>query len=151
MAENKHSIPRMISLIYRTGHIYIGKQLKEYNIGKGQYIFLNALYKKDNISQEELSSYLRIDKGTTAKALKKLEEEGLIERTADDKDRRANKVCLTEKAKLIRQDVRTVLHDWKNVLLTDFTEEEEELAFKILEKMCDNAENHVINDLNSEI
>ena len=39
-----------------------------------------TLYRKDGISQEELSENLHIDKGTTCRAIKKLEEEGLFDK-----------------------------------------------------------------------
>ena len=41
-------------------------------------MFLLELYKKDGKNQEELSEKLNIDKGTTARAIKKLEEEGFL-------------------------------------------------------------------------
>jgi len=98
MNENKNSLGRWISLLHRHGHIYVGRHLKQYNIKKGQYTFLNALYKKDGIRQEQLSDYLKIDKGTTAKAIKKLEDYDYIIRKVDPIDKRAYNVYLTEKA-----------------------------------------------------
>ena len=113
MIDARNTIPRWISLLYRYGQMYIGEHLKAYDIGKGQHIFLNALYKEDGLTQEDLADYLKIDKGTTAKALKKLEEQGYITRTVSEKDKRCNEVHLTEKALLIKEDVRKVLTDWR--------------------------------------
>ncbi|MEW9700004.1 MarR family winged helix-turn-helix transcriptional regulator [Paenibacillus sp. SI8] len=139
MIDAKNSIPRWVSLLYRYGQMYIGEHLKNYDIGRGQHIFLNALYKEDGLTQEELAEYLKIDKGTTAKALKKLEEQGYITRTVSRKDKRCNEVHLTEKALLIKDDVRKVLVDWRERLTYGMTEEEKEMAHSILEKMGNNA------------
>ncbi|SDN53152.1 DNA-binding transcriptional regulator, MarR family [Paenibacillus sp. yr247] len=139
MIDTRNSIPRWISLLYRYGQMYIGEHLKEYDIGRGQHIFLNALYKEDGLSQEELADYLKIDKGTTAKALKKLETKGYIARTVSEKDKRCNEVHLTEKALLIKDDVRKVLTDWRERLTFGLKEEEKQLALTILEKMGHNA------------
>ena len=139
MSENRNSLARWISLLHRYGHIYVGKELKEYNISKGQYIFLNALYKQEGISQEQLSDYLKIDKGTTAKAIKKLEEEEYVIRKIDVKDKRAYNIYLTEKAIKIKPVVRKAMTDWIDILYSGFTEEEKELSLALLEKMGENA------------
>ncbi|MEK8132176.1 MarR family transcriptional regulator [Paenibacillus filicis] len=139
MAEHKYTIPRLISLLYRYGHMYIADRLREHEIGRGQYIFLNALYKADGLSQEELAEYLLIDKGTTAKALKKLEEQGYVTRQVRDDDKRFYRVFLTTKALGIKDEVRSVLIDWRSLLTDGFSDEEKELAWTLLERMGENA------------
>ena len=139
MNENKNSVARWISLLHRHGHIYVGRQLKQYNINKGQYIFLNALYKKDGIRQEELSDYLKIDKGTTAKAIKKLEDDEYIIRIVDTNDKRAYNVYLTEKALKVKPIVRKAMMAWTDILFLGFSEEEKKTALALLERMGENA------------
>jgi len=139
MTDRKNTIPRWVSLLYRYGQMYVGERLKHYDIGKGQYIFLNALYKQDGLSQEQISSDLKIDKGTTAKALKKLEAQGYVVRQVREEDKRSYRVFLTEKALLIKDDVRSVLVEWRNILTEGLTEEQKQLALELLEKMGSNA------------
>lgn len=139
MPDQKYTIPRWISLLYRSGQVYIGSQLKEYGIGRGQYIFLNTLYKGDGLSQDEIAEYLVIDKGTTAKALKKLEELGYVTRQAREDDKRYNQVFLTEKALGIKDEVRRVLVEWRHMLTQGLSEEEKETAISLLERMGSNA------------
>ncbi|WP_291637914.1 MarR family transcriptional regulator [Clostridium sp.] len=139
MNENKNSIARWISLLHRHGHVYVGKQLKQYNINKGQYIFLNALYKKDGIRQEQLSDYLKIDKGTTAKAIKKLEDDEYIIRLVDVKDKRAYNVYLTEKALKMKPMVLKAMMAWTDILFSGFSEEERETSLALLQRMGKNA------------
>lgn|GEM_PF-260005 len=139
MIDAKNSIPRWVSLLYRSGQTYIGERLKHLDIGKGQHIFLNALYKEDGLSQEQLSDYLKIDKGTTAKALKKLEEQGYVTRTTCENDKRRNRVRLTPKALAIQNELRAVLADWRERLTYGFNEEEKQAAGVLLEKMGRNA------------
>ncbi len=148
MNKNKNSVARWISLLHRHGHEYVGRQLKQYNINKGQYIFLNALYRKDGIRQEELSDYLKIDKGTTAKAIKKLEDDEYIIRIVDKKDKRAYNVYLTEKALNIKPRVRKAMVAWTDILFLGFSEEEKETALTLLERMGQNATtiNDCLND-----
>jgi DNA-binding MarR family transcriptional regulator len=81
---------------------------------------------------------LIIDKGTTAKALKKLEEEGLVKRSVDENDKRAYRVYLTAEGKDIIKDIRNVLLEWNDILTSDFTEEEKKMALDLLQRMVEN-------------
>ncbi|MNI14135.1 HTH-type transcriptional regulator MgrA [compost metagenome] len=139
MQDQRNTIPRWVSLLYRYGQMYISEQLEGHDLGKGQFMFLNALYKEDGLSQEELSNYLKIDKGTTAKALKKLEAQGYVSRKVRDADKRSYQIYLTQKSLDIKNEVRKVLVDWRLILSHGFTEEEEEQALLLLEKMGNNA------------
>ena len=101
MINNKREpIAKYISLIYRKGNCFINREVSKFGIGSGQIMFLMQLYNKDGISQEELSENLNIDKATTCRAIKKLEEQGLLTRVKDEKDKRAYKLYLTIKFKL---------------------------------------------------
>lgn len=139
MKNNEPNIGRQISILYRLGQSYIGKRLEQYNIGSGQYIFLLILYRHSGISQEELSSHLRIDKATTAKAVKKLETLGYVERRADPKDKRAYELYITDKAEEIRPQVQAAMKSWRNLLTTGLDENEIKVANTLLAKMTENA------------
>jgi DNA-binding MarR family transcriptional regulator len=137
--NQNNSLSRWISLLYRYSHIYIGRQLSNYDISNGQYIFLNALYKQDGISQEEISDYLKIDKGTTAKVIMQLEKEAYIIRRVDETDKRSKKVFLTEKGLKIKPIVRKTLENWTDALWIGFTEDEKKLTLKMIERIANNA------------
>jgi DNA-binding MarR family transcriptional regulator len=138
--QQRYSIPRWMSILYRTGQMYLGNRFKELDIGKGQFIFLNALYRQDGRTQEEISYDLRIDKGTTAKALKKLEEQGYVVRTVREHDKRSYNVHLTPKALQIKDEVRQGFVQWRELLMEGLTAEEKTNMLHILEKMGRNAE-----------
>ena len=76
-------ISKYASMIYRCGQIYYDEYLTPYHIGCGQQFFLLRIYEKPGISPYELASMGMYDKGTCARALKKLEGEGYIERVVD--------------------------------------------------------------------
>lgn len=117
----------------------MAKELKEYNLGTGQYIFLLTLLKKDGISQEELSKSYYIDKGTTARAIAKLEQEGYVLRKKYEEDKRANRIYLTEKALEFKPVLFEILRKWVGILSSDLSKEEEVVAIKLLEKMGESA------------
>ena len=135
--EHKH-IAKYISQLYRKGSSYINKEISKYGIGSGQFMFLLELYKKDGKNQEEIAEDLKMDKGTTARALKKLEEQGFVTRIKDVNDKRANKIYLNNKAKEVEDGVLDVLIDWNKQITKTLTKEEEDVLKNLLEKVCDN-------------
>jgi len=137
--ENQESIGRLISYIYRYSQIHIAKELGDYNIGSGQFSFLMILYHNDGVSQESIAKALRVDKATTARAIKKLMEEEYVYKERSLLDKRVYKVFLTERAKKIKSKIIRVLSGWTEFLLSDFTKEERELFTKLLIKIAKNA------------
>ena len=135
---NCDNIGKYISQIYRKGRIFIGKSLEEHNVGQGQVMFLLELYIEDGRNQEELADVLKIDKGTTARAIKKLEDNGLIRREKDEKDKRSNRVYLTEKGKSIKGNIFFTLNQWDKKMSEQLDKEEKELMIKLLKKVCSN-------------
>ncbi len=138
--DNKGSIGRWISLLHRYGNVYMNEQLKEYNLGAGQYQFLATLYKNEGVSQDELACILKIDKGTAARAIAKLEKEGYIERKVFSVDKRIKKLYLTDKGYAFEAKLNAILSGWKNIITKDLSCDEQESALKLLNKMSLNAE-----------
>ena len=136
---NRKSVGRYVSCIHRYSRIYIANELEALGIGYGQFHFLRLLYKKDGINQETLAEFLMTDKATSARAIKKLEDEGYIIREKDKFDKRSYKIFLTEKAKKFEPKIKKILRNWTEILLTDFNEDEKKLLFKYLQRIVDNA------------
>lgn len=135
----ERSLGRWISLLYRYGQMFVGKELEPYDIGKGQFYFLLALYKRDGMRQEELADLLKIDKGTTARAIDKLEQAGYIRREPSQEDLRANWVFLTPKALDFKPELVAILLRWTEIISNGMAQEEIEQSFSLLERMAQNA------------
>ncbi|GAA0105361.1 MarR family transcriptional regulator [Paraclostridium sordellii] len=136
--EKKRHIGKYISQLYRKSSVFINKELAKYGIRSGQLMFLMDLYLKDGKNQEEISERLKIDKATTARALKKLEEQDFIKRVKDDNDKRSNKIYLTDTSKDLKEDVYGVLDEWNEKISKSLTKEEKETLANLLEKVCKN-------------
>ena len=113
-------VGKAISYLYRYEQIYIEKKIELYGIGSGQFPFLMRLYREDGINQETLSNYLKIDKGTTARAIQKLVDEGYVFRQRDEKDKRSYRVFLTEKGKKLEPDMKKIVSEWEDILFFGF-------------------------------
>lgn len=137
--DKRKSLVKAISAIYRYSQTYIGRNIRKYRIGQGQWAFLTQLlFNYDGITQEELSEILNIDKANTARALKKLESEGYVYREEDPKDSRKKLVYVTKKSRDFEQEFHEVFKGLNRLLVKDFTDDERETVRRLLYKMFDN-------------
>lgn len=138
MLNLENSPGRWISTLHRYAQSHIGKCLKPYDIGSGQYIFLMVLYRNDGRKQEDLAKELNIDKGTTARAISNLEKHGYVTKVVDEADKRANRVYLTSKAYELKPKIHQTLLAWTNIITAGMSEDEIATALDLFEKMAAN-------------
>lgn len=138
MSHKGKSIGQYISILYRCGQSFFDKELQDYQIGSGQFLFLAVLLECDGISQESLAEKLQIDKGTTARALQKLEAAGYVTKAADPADKRANLVFVTAKARALCPVLLAITQKWTCLLTKNFSLAERELLQNMLKKMAEN-------------
>ncbi|GKZ11108.1 hypothetical protein ANS017_24920 [Paraclostridium bifermentans] len=70
--DDKKYVGKFISQLYRKSRVFINREVAKYDLSSGQLMYLMDLYVKDGKNQEEISEVLKIDKGTTARAIKKI-------------------------------------------------------------------------------
>ena len=129
-------IGRLVSLIHRQNQKLLSKELKKYELGNGgQHAFLKKIILQPGINQDELSSVLKFDKATTARAMKQLEKVGYIEKRTDEKDRRANNLYPTEKALKIYPEIQRVLEGLNKEITRHLTDAEEAILIELLKKL----------------
>lgn len=138
-AKKNKSFIKAISAIYRYSQVYIGDNVKKYNIGKGQWSFLTQLlFNNDGLTQEELSNKLYINKANTARALKKLEDEGYVYRKEDPQDARKKRIYVTKKSLEFEKEFHQIFKDLNKILAKDFTEVEKDMARNLFYRMLEN-------------
>lgn len=138
----KEPLSKYISSLYNVMHYKLYKDLDKYNLIGGLHHYLIFIYFNEGLTQEAISKALYRDKGTTARAIKKLEEFNYIVRYQDIEDKRAYKVYATENAKKIMSELLNIIDGWNDVVTYDFSEEEKILALKLLKQMDVNAKMH---------
>lgn len=139
MEYRDRSIGRWVSMLYRYGQSYLEHELMPYHIGSGQFTFLMALLHQDGIRQESLANNLNIDKGTTARAIKKLEQSGYVSRQVDPGDKRANIIHVTPKALALKTVLIDISLKWTETITSGFTPQEKEQVILLLQNMSQNA------------
>ena len=131
-------IGRTLSTVHRLTQAHLSRQLEPFELGSGQFMFFMALLRHEGTTQEELSSLLRVDKATTAKALHKLVDTGYVAKERDDRDGRVWRVRLTEKGHALIPQVLTCLRGWAEVMYAGFSNEEKKVFAEMLERIVCN-------------
>lgn len=133
------SIAKWISVLHRQFQIYLNRELKDYDINSSEYIFLVNLYEEDGVSQEKLSASLYIDKAATARAIRRLEQLGYVNRKRDPNDSRSNLVTLTSKGMEMKKFIKSKLTYWTQTISEGLTPEETEEMVRKIKHMSRNA------------
>ena len=77
--------------------------LKEIGLTYTQYLVMMVLWEKDGIRISDICGRLRLDTGTVPPMLKKMEDEGLLNRSRCADDERTVLITLTEKGRELKE------------------------------------------------
>ncbi|MBA0052488.1 MarR family transcriptional regulator [Streptomyces sp. AJS327] len=91
-----------IFALARTHRAFAGELLRGLGLHPGQELLLMRLLERDGQTQSELLSAVGLDHSTVSKALRRMQEAGLLRREPAEHDRRAVRVWLTEKGRAMR-------------------------------------------------
>ena len=80
-------------------------------VHEGQYLM--EIYKRKNLSQDDLATIFGQSKGTIAKALRKLEDKEYLERIVDENNRRKYILKTTEKGEKLAILLENDLKEWE--------------------------------------
>ena len=98
---------------------YLKSKIAEYDLDH-EVRYVMMIYENPNISQDDLVIMSGQSKGNIAKALKKLENEGYIEREVNPENRRKYMLRTTSKGNELVPKVRQISKDWeKEVGITE--------------------------------
>ena len=116
--SDKFESMSFIALIHHISKNKLKYSIKNPNridmVHEGRYLI--QIYKKENLSQDDLADMFCQSKGTIAKALRKLEDNEYVERRIDDNNRRKYILNTTEKGEKLAILLIKDLEEWeKNV------------------------------------
>ena len=137
--KRHESLGRLIACLHRHARSYFEKELAPFGLGSGVLHVLMNLLHHDSINQQELSEHVHVDKATTTRAVTKLVKMGYVRREKDQTDKRAYRLFVTPKARETAPEIRKVLYSWTAILAEGLTDEEKEVALRLLRHMRDNA------------
>lgn len=115
-------------------------EFKEYQLSKGQYLYLLRIAENPGIIPDNLAEMLKVDRTTAARAIKKLEEKGLIEKRSDEKNKKIRRLFVTSEGADLAPIIR-LENDYSNKMaLQQLSKEEIALFSKLLKQIEGNVD-----------
>ena len=133
-------ILREIGMVARALDSISNIEFKEFDLTKGQYLYVVRIFENPGIIQEQLIDLIKVDRSTATRAIQKLEANGFIERKDDPVNKKIKRLFPTEKGEMVYPIIKKENEHSDFVALEGFTEEETELAFQFLQRIRKNIE-----------
>ncbi|MCA1293214.1 MarR family winged helix-turn-helix transcriptional regulator [Paenibacillus sp. alder61] len=133
-------ILREIGMIARALDSISNIEFKEFDLTKGQYLYLVRICENPGIIQEKLAEMIKVDRTTAARAIKKLEMSGFIEKKDDQQNKKINRLFPTERGANVYPNIKRENEYSNSVALEGFSEGEIETLVHLLQRVRRNVE-----------
>ena len=112
-----------VSITSRGRSVFLNDRLRPLGLSARVFPVLMLLYREQNIMQETLVRHYRLDKGTIARAVRKLEDAGYIRRITDPGNRRAVRLFLTAKGEDAEPLLKAIDQEWEERICSGLSAE----------------------------
>ena len=121
----------------RLAEIEMKKQL---GLTPAQWKVILVLNMADGLSQKEIAEKINIDASTLVPVIDKMEQGGLVERKADSKDRRNNRIFLTKKSESTVDSIIMIILQLRKIIYNGVSETEISATRNILKTLIKNSD-----------
>ncbi len=109
--------------------------------GTNRFILLHLAHNSDrDIFQKDLEEVFSVRRSTMSSILQRMEEKGLLTRSAVDYDARLKKIELTEKGRTLNRQMEASIDDMEEKLIRGLSDEETQTLLTLLHKVRCNVE-----------
>jgi DNA-binding MarR family transcriptional regulator len=125
-----------MSLVKRTMMVRRGQMLGELSLTRTQVEVLNLLDERIQLSVSELAVCLAVTHSATTQTIEALVKRGLVERRADDHDRRIVQVLLSKEGKRLAAQQQASRREWLKTTFGSLRDDELEVMITVMKKMA---------------
>ena len=112
------------------------------NITPEQYLVLDILWEKQSLSQQNIADIIQKDKKSVTKIIDSLEKKQLVRRVMDQKDRRINKIELTDEAIALEKITTEVAINFMNDTIKGIDNKDLDSFVNVMRQIKENLENN---------
>lgn len=153
--QDLRQLSRAMRALELTKCVQVHCMLKDTNAHLGQGPILDYVANNPNCTQAEIAEYMGISAASVACSVRRMEHAGLINRSADEKDQRCNRLMLTKKGSDTAIDVRLKLDGLDKRMFDGFDDEElaklGEYYGRMLANLSNNGEVRTVPQLIKEL
>lgn len=132
-----HNLPLALRTAYFAMHRATNNALRPYGITADQFVCIDLLIQKPNITQKELALLASSDPNTISAIIALLKKKDLVSQQTHPLDKRAYNLTVTGKGKSIHNELNTLLHSIRLEMENLFTGNEYTLLHQYLDRISD--------------
>ncbi|KAF1298151.1 MarR family transcriptional regulator [Enterococcus sp. JM4C] len=134
------SILRDIGVIARALDSIANIEFKEFELTRGQYVYLVRIYENKGIIPEQLAEMIKVDRSTASRAIQRLVEKGFVTKVLDQENKKIIHLETTDKgaekaAFILRENKYS-----KEAALQGLTKQEQKVLHELLIKVKKNVD-----------
>lgn len=137
MIEVSKSVGFLLAKAYQRACAHYKELFGGYDLTPQQFGLMRFLWEEDGITQVELSNRSQIDRTTIGGLVDRLEISGLLQRLPHPEDRRAYRIVLTQKGRMLATELQPLGDELHRKILSPLTDAEIETLTTILQKLRD--------------
>ena len=147
-SQKKDDIVKLFLLAARSHHHTFEKHVGDFGVHRSQHRILMylSMHTDEMITQKDIAANFQISAAAVAVSVRKLEEEGLISRIADENDNRSNVITLTDRGRQIVDQTKTLISKIDEAMFAGFDDEEIAQFSAYLARLCDNIRDYSAHD-----
>lgn len=138
MNHNFPNLGRCISILARLMKMYYDRGLADFEIGWGQQFYAEYIYDHPGASAQEMVEFIRVDKATLTKNIKKLAEIGYVRIESDKMDKRVKHLYLTQEGVPAVKKIKEIHCDFYDTLCSGISSEDIQFTEQMMEQMMKN-------------
>ena len=114
---------------------------KQLGLTPAHWKIILALSVTNGLTQKEIADRIYVDGSTLVPIIDKMEENGLVERKSDSKDRRINRIFLTKKSESTVDSIVETVLQLRKIVYRGISENDLDLVKTTLKTIIKNSEN----------
>lgn len=138
------NFPRVNRTIKKSADILLEKS----GLHHGQARLLMILSHSDGMSHSQIAKELHISPAAATKVIKRMEQEGYVQRRSDDSDERVSRVYLQEAGFTLMKKIQATFAELETIMFAGFTEDEIAVLEDLLNRINQNLQENVLHDAN---
>lgn len=111
------------------------------NVTPEQYLVLDILWEKQSLSQQNIADLIQKDKNSVTKIIDSLEKKNLVNRVVDQRDRRINKIELTQEGLALEKITTEVAINFMNDTIKGIDNQNLDKFVEVMRRLKDNLDN----------
>ncbi len=128
-----------LSILVRQMRVYADRRFSKTESSFSEQLVLMYLIGHGPSSQMQIANGLKVDKGSIAKTIAKMEDKGFVSTEVNEKNRREKIISLAPGSSTTVDLMSSVLHDWEARINEGIDPEDRETFVRVLKHMVENS------------